>query len=567
MRAVPNALELFAALLRDELTGSEALQVSQQMFTLVADNIPQAIFWKDLDSIYLGGNQRFADYAGVSSAKDLIGLCDSDFPWGREPGDMTGRVWFRDWDKQVISTGKPLFDIEERLRLADGSLIWIETTKVPLKDLEGTVVGILGVFSDVTDRRAAAQKLQHTLNDLDGRVQQRTRELSRVNANLQAEVDRRRLIEEQERRQRSEAEILRDLAAGVVRSLDVADVVGHVLSGLGRIFKGFHGYVLLDENDEASDDSASPHVVYGVEGIIDIDLTGVIERLDGQSGVLNLRASEIEKIDFEARAGVAVPLVAGDRLIGVLLAATHAEKMDVADAAPVLIGADIAAAAIANCRLLETTRHMAVIEERQRLARDLHDSVSQTLWTACLVAHSMVGSVGIEGDEQLSDNVERLDTLTRGALAEMRTLLLELRPSAIAESSLAELLGQLGTAFESRKRASCIVEVPDDLEVGGGTKEAFYRITQEAINNVIRHAGATRVVVGVSERACGLVLVIHDDGAGFRVGSVTEHLGISIMRERAAAVGAHFEVASTPGVGTTVTVVQPIQRPVGSHDE
>jgi hypothetical protein len=88
---------------------------------------------------------------------------------------------------------------------------------------------------------------------------------------------------------------------------------------------------------------------------------------------------------------VAVPLVAGDRLIGVLLAATHAEKMDVADAAPVLIGADIAAAAIANCWLLETTRHMAVIEERQRLARDLHDSVSKTLWTACLVAHSMVG--------------------------------------------------------------------------------------------------------------------------------------------------------------------------------
>jgi signal transduction histidine kinase len=92
-----------------------------------------------------------------------------------------------------------------------------------------------------------------------------------------------------------------------------------------------------------------------------------------------------------------------------------------------------------------------------------------------------------------------------------------------------------------------------------GTKEAFYRITQEAINNVIRHAGAKRVVVGVSEGARGLVLVVHDDGVGFHVGSVTEHLGISIMRERAVAVGAHFEVASTPGVGTSVTVVQPIQ--------
>jgi len=75
------------------------------------------------------------------------------------------------------------------------------------------------------------------------------------------------------------------------------------------------------------------------------------------------------------------------------------------------------------------------------------------------------------------------------------------------------------------------------------------------------------VVVGVSDEACGLVLVIHDDGAGFRVGSVTEHLGISIMRERAAAVGARFEVTSTLGVGTIVTVVQPIPRPVGSHDE
>ena len=154
--------------------------------------------------------------------------------------------------------------------------------------------------------------------------------------------------------------------------------------------------------------------------------------------------------------------------------------------------ADQAAAAISNARLAGQVSGLAAAEERQRLARELHDAVNQTLWTAALTADSLLREAGEESP--LRPRLERLRQLTRGALAEMRTLVLELRPAELSEAPLHELLEGLVTALESRKSLAGDGRL-DPVEFDSGTRLAFYRVAQEALGNIAKHAQATQVEI------------------------------------------------------------------------
>jgi two-component system nitrate/nitrite sensor histidine kinase NarX len=159
--------------------------------------------------------------------------------------------------------------------------------------------------------------------------------------------------------------------------------------------------------------------------------------------------------------------------------------------------------------------------------------------------------------------LEEVRQLTRGALAEMRTLLLELRPASLVEAQLGDLLRQLGEAITGRARVPVVVEVEEDLSLPSEVKVAFYRIVQEALNNVAKHASASRAVVSLRcrppDEAAGrgaVELRVSDDGRGFDPTSVPpDHLGVSIMHERAEAIGATLTVDSEQGRGTEITVV------------
>ena len=221
-----------------------------------------------------------------------------------------------------------------------------------------------------------------------------------------------------------------------------------------------------------------------------------------------------------------------------------------------------AALAIENAQLYEQAQQLAAVEERSRLARDLHDAVTQTLFSSSLIAEAL--PTLWENDPQEGQQLlKELRQLSRGALAEMRTLLLELRPAALVEASLSDLLRQLGEAVTGRKGVPVTVTVegecviPDDLHV------ALYRIAQEALNNVVKHARASEVAVslrcdslGIRGEGGGAVeLCISDDGRGFDPGCVPpDRLGLGIIRERAQAVGARLEIKSQPGLGTRVKV-------------
>jgi PAS domain S-box-containing protein len=195
----------------------------------------------------------------------------------------------------------------------------------------------------------------------------------------------------------------------------------------------------------------------------------------------------------------------------------------------------------------------AILHERSRLARDLHDAVTQTLFSASLIAEVLPDLWEINPDEG-QKRLEELRQLTRGALAEMRTLLVELRPNSLVQIPLPDLLRQLCESLIGRTRlpihfiASGQGKIPPDVQV------AFYRITQEALNNIIKHAKATKVVVTL-QMGNSIRLVIVDDGCGFDLAKVTaNHMGLKIMCERTESIGAHCAIYSQPGEGTQITI-------------
>ena len=215
---------------------------------------------------------------------------------------------------------------------------------------------------------------------------------------------------------------------------------------------------------------------------------------------------------------------------------------------------DQVALAIENSRLRMQAEQAAVIAERNRLARELHDAVSQTLFSTSLIAEVLPrlwDKNQVEGRQRL----EELRLLTRGALAEMRTLLFELRPSAIGDARLGDLLKQLTQAISSRTRIPISLSVVDELALPMEVKVALYRITQEALNNVAKYADPSQVSVTYHGMDGQVVLSITDDGRGFNPADVTpEHLGIHIMYERAAAISASIELNTNPGQGTSIHV-------------
>jgi signal transduction histidine kinase len=217
-----------------------------------------------------------------------------------------------------------------------------------------------------------------------------------------------------------------------------------------------------------------------------------------------------------------------------------------------------AALAIENARLYGRAQHAAALEERQRLARELHDAVTQTLFSASLIAEVLPQLMARDTNEG-QRRAGELRQLTRGALAEMRNLLLELRPGALTEVPLEDLLRQLVDATASRSRATITLQLNGRTgSLPGDVQIALYRLVQESLANVVKHARATLATVSLEADAEHIGIWVQDNGQGFDPAVPTPgHLGLAVMRERAAAVGASLTIESRPGAGTQVSIAWP----------
>jgi PAS domain S-box-containing protein len=193
--------------------------------------------------------------------------------------------------------------------------------------------------------------------------------------------------------------------------------------------------------------------------------------------------------------------------------------------------------------------------ERQRLAAELHDSVTQGIYSAALIAETLP-LIWEEDPEEGRRGLRQLERLTRGALAEMRTMLLELRPAALADQELPHLLRQLADGMMVRTQTVVTTTVVGDCSMPTEVKIALYRITQEALNNVVKHAKARQARVNLDADGEKITLRISDNGCGFYPEMLQSHgLGFGIMRDRARDIDAPLCINSQPNQGTEVLIV------------
>jgi two-component system nitrate/nitrite sensor histidine kinase NarX len=284
---------------------------------------------------------------------------------------------------------------------------------------------------------------------------------------------------------------------------------------------------------------------------------------DGDLLLDQQRQALLERLGSYYRALLAVPLKDGGTYGAITLYYCKPREFTDEEIGLAVAFSDQAALAIENAQLRAQVEQTAVAAERSRLARDLHDSVTQILFSVSLTAEVLPvvwERDRAEGQRALGE----LRELTRGALAEMRTLLLELRPAALVKASLDGLLRQLAEAVIGRARVPVALEIEGHRSLPHDVKVAMYRIAQEALNNVVKHAEATQATVSLHCSSPGsdeearvewAKLHVSDDGRGFDVNRASpDHLGIGIMRERAEAIGATLTIESQPGHGTQVVV-------------
>jgi signal transduction histidine kinase len=265
-----------------------------------------------------------------------------------------------------------------------------------------------------------------------------------------------------------------------------------------------------------------------------------------------------------ARALAMIPLMVRGLGLGLVwLSHPRAHTWQLAALRPYQVTAALLAAAIDSRRqhllLAERGQQLAVLEERRRLTRELHDSVTQSLFSMSLLAQALPELWEIDRDEARA-GLGQIRDLTRGALAEMRALLVELRPAALSERGLASALREQIAGFEQRAGLSVAADIVSNADLPEAVEQALFRIAHEALANVARHARARRVELTLRGQA-PVRLRIADDGRGFQPDLVgAGHFGLISMRERAAAVGAHLEICSTPGQGTELVVEWPASR-------
>jgi len=600
----------------ERVAAEEALRHSEEQYRTIVETAAEGILLGTPEGRFTFVNQRMADMLGYT-AEELLGKAGPDFTYhGAEPAVLEARAGLR--AGEVVSG-------EWKARRRDGSLLWTRYNASPICDERGRYVANLAMHTDITEsKRAEAalreseERLRHHLENTplavvewdagfvvtrwagaaeamfgwsaaetvgrpimelglilpedipvvestmakltdgknpgfvgsnrnvtkDGRVIECTwfnsvlmdehNRMTSVMSLVQDNTDRKRT---ETALRESEESLSLALAVGGIAAwdfrLDTGGVVwnrehflmlGYEPGEVEPSYEAFHARVHPD--DASAVDQAFRH---SLEEATDYQADFRVVWPGGE--VRAIRADGHLEIDASGR-----PL----RQYGVMFDVT--ERLE---AEKVVRRAEAEKAAQA---------------ERSRLARDLHDSVTQALFAASLKAEAVAESPELVTGAA-HGAVEDVRRLNRGALAQMRTMLLELRGDRISDVPLQQLLRNLVEAAESRASTNVSLTIDGVPSVPPRVHEAIYRVTQEALNNITRHSHAASAWVDVTLRPASARLVVGDDGVGFDPAAMDpSHIGLASMRERAAEIDARLMVETEPGRGTLVELAWPRPR-------
>lgn len=256
---------------------------------------------------------------------------------------------------------------------------------------------------------------------------------------------------------------------------------------------------------------------------------------------------------------VTIPMIHGDRPLGALSTYFRPGQRSGEPTMTFLHAiAGLAASSAEIFRLVSAFQHQVALEERQRLARELHDSVSQALYGIALGAGSARNRLARD-PQRAVEPLDYILDLAEAALADMRSLILELQPESLEREGLVGALAKRVDAINGRYGIDVRTDLPDEPPIPLGTKQAVYRIAQEALHNLVKHSRAKHASLRLRSDRDALTMEVADDGEGFDPsGSYPGHFGLQSMRERAESGGGELRVESGPGAGTTVRVRVPM---------
>lgn len=500
----------------------QALRERETTIRTLLNASTDSVIMVDTNGVILALNETAAQRFD-RKARDLVG----EYSFNLLPPELAATR--KTQVDRVIDTGEPLKFEDQRAGM------WFESRIFPVFDEGNRVSGCAIVARDITDQKQAAAALTRRMEEFA--------ELYQTSLEINAQLD------------------LNTLLTAIVRR-----ATNLLEAPMGAL------YLLDPDTDELE---------LVVSHNLPADLTGTRLQLgEGISGQVaqtaepkmvvnysnwNKRAHIYDGISFGLVLGV--PLRSGEHVFGVINVTDNKRStaFSADDVRLVTLFADQASLAIQHVRRLEQTRQLAVLKERQRLARDLHDAVSQTLFSANIITDMTLRTWERLEPPEIQRNLEKLLTLTRGAQAEMRMLLLELRPEALVNTALPELLQHLGAATTSRTGYPVQVKIEGDHTLPTPVHLALYRIAQETLNNVVKHAQASLVEVFLYFQPKHVKLTIRDNGAGFDIDHIPDNrMGLRIMRERASEIGATLKVDTVPDAGTAVTLKWPVHLQEGT---
>jgi len=442
------------------------------------------------------------------------------------------------------------------------SLFITRSIAAPLADLAGTAKQIaagnlervaavgrddeIGVLAQAFNSMTA--QLRDLINSLGQRIEERTRALQAANEALE-----RRALQ---------------LETSVRVSREITSIleIDNLTTQLVKLIRDAFGYYQV--NIFLLDAEAARLTLRGSSGDVDPQQ----QQLDMGRKSINTHAVETGEAQMvndvtqepyylpdahlpDTRSELAIPLRLAHQVIGTL--DVHSTERDAFNAEDILIIqslGDQIAVAIENARLYNNSRKLAVLEERTRLARELHDSVTQSLYSIVLLAEGWRRVVSGGENASVEDYLSRISEITQQSLKEMRLLIHELRPPELERDGLVGALRQRLDAVEQRAGVEARLVMDDLIELPARIEEELYRIAEEALNNALKHAAAATVTVRLCLEADMVVLEIADDGRGFDpdVAARGGGMGLINMRERARQIGGCLSIVSAPGRGTTV---------------
>ncbi len=521
---------------QDLIATNEALRQSEERFLKAFDGNPEAVCISRLaDGRLMEVNDRYMELFEYPD-DELIGHTSTELNMYPDPSERAAMT------RKLTDEGS-VRDYEMTTRAKSGKLLRVLVSTLPI-ELDGEKC-ILSTILDISHRKQVEEEIR-TLNQmLESRVEERTRELTTllsISNNLSATLEREQLLKVI----LDQIKMIVDYSGAMVilKEQERFEVVAVRSPSFQKPITPMNAPVELDQNLKTVTETRTPLIINNSldrPPVIPINSDEVLEN------VLN---------DWENFCSwLGVPIVVKDQVNGILLL-THQLSSTFTGNQPELVMAiaNQGGVALENTRLYQQAHQLAAVNERQRLARELHDSISQALYGISLGTHVALATYDRDPGK-MKEALEYILSLADAGLTEMRALIFELHPESLEKEGLVAALTRYAAALQARRGIQVKTDLGDEPDLTIDYKEALYRISQEALQNASRHANPTTIIISLNTHGEMTRLSISDNGKGFDPSQTfSGHLGLQSMRERVQQLHGALEIHSAPGSGTAIQV-------------